>query len=70
LVSALAHDKAPSRWGRKLIVTNPEGMTANVSLLTAGNTALELAMVMNIVEDTQDLVKFRWGGGDSVQEGL
>lgn len=61
LVAATQSDKSPNGWGRKVIATNPEGLKAGVSVMTAGNTMLELAFAMCVVRMDRDLSKLKWG---------
>ena len=61
LAASLQADKAPNGWGKKYVVTNPTGLTLHVSTITAGNTALELAVAMDVVRRDRSLAGLDWG---------
>ena len=68
LVAALASEKAPNKWGRKVIATNPTGLRWDVTTVTAGNTAVEILMVMGAVRLDQNLVALQWGGQVEIRD--
>ena len=61
LVATPETDKVPNGWGRKYVVTNPTGLKWSVSTITAGNTALELAVAMDVVRRDRSLADIKWG---------
>lgn len=61
MFSALQSDKAPNAWGKKMIAVNPTGLRWNVDHITAGNTAVELLILMNAIRPGCDLANLRWG---------
>lgn len=68
LVAAHSVDKAPNAWGTKLIAVNPTGLPMDVTTITAGNTAVELLLLMGAVREDQDLAALPWGEEVEVRE--
>lgn len=54
-------DKAPNSWGRKFVVSNVAGLEWKMTTITAGNTALELAVAMDVVRRDRSLADLKWG---------
>ena len=61
-------DKAPNAWGTKLIAVNPTGLPMDVTTITAGNTAVELLLLMGAVREDQDLAALPWGEEVEIKE--
>ena len=45
----------------KYVVTNPVALEAGPTTITAGNTALELAIAMDLVRRDRSLADLKWG---------
>ena len=68
LVAAQSVDRAPNAWGTKLIAVNPTSLPMDVTTITAGNTAVELLLLMGAVREDQDLAALAWGEEVEIEE--